>query len=271
MIIVKIGDGMGNQLFNYACGYAAARREGDTLKLDTSECDNSTLRDFELDKFHLKYDARESFPNRTVWQKIYKRLRRNLRYRVIKERDVHAVDPRVFEKKKIRNKYLHGYWQFTDYFEKYLGEITEMMTPAYEQSEQVKALRQQFADSETCAVHVRGGDITGPGREFFAKALKRMEQEKPGLRYVIFTNDVEKAKEALSQEMDARNMTYISELGKFSDVDEFFLMAACRNQIISNSSYSTWAAYLNKNKEKTVIMPQYKGCHQMCLAGWIIL
>ena len=51
MIIVKIGDGMGNQLFNYACGYAAARRENDTLKLDTSEADNSTLRDFELDKF----------------------------------------------------------------------------------------------------------------------------------------------------------------------------------------------------------------------------
>ena len=66
MIIVKIGDGMGNQLFNYACGYAAARRENDTLKLDTSEADNSTLRDFELDKFHLKYDARESFPNRTL-------------------------------------------------------------------------------------------------------------------------------------------------------------------------------------------------------------
>ena len=75
MIIVKIGDGMGNQLFNYACGYAAARRENDTLKLDTSEADNSTLRDFELDKFHLKYDERESFPNRTVFQKIYKRLR----------------------------------------------------------------------------------------------------------------------------------------------------------------------------------------------------
>ena len=54
MIIVKIGDGMGNQLFNYACGYAAARRENDTLKLDTSETDNATLRDFELDKFNLK-------------------------------------------------------------------------------------------------------------------------------------------------------------------------------------------------------------------------
>ena len=68
-----------------------------------------------------------------------------------------------------------------------------------------------------------------------------------------------------------RKMTYISELGAFSDVDEFFLMAACRHQIISNSSYSTWAAYLNPNPEKVVIMPEYKGCEQIRLKEWIVL
>lgn len=271
MIVVKIGDGMGNQLFNYACGYAAARRERDTLKLDTSECDNSTLRDFELDKFHLTYDARESFPNRNAFQKIYKRLRRNLKYRVIKEQDVHAVDKRVFQKKKLRDKYLHGYWQYLNYFEEYLDEITAMMTPAYEQSSRVKELISEFQSEKTCALHVRGGDIVGPGREFFEKALCRMEQEKPGLRYLIFTNDKDKAKEALNDKMQSKDMTYISELGDFLDIDEFFLMAACQNQIISNSSYSTWAAYLNPNKEKTVIMPEYKGCSQMRLKEWIVL
>ena len=80
---------MGNQLFNYACGYAQARRDGDSLVLDISECDNSTLRDFELDKFHLKYDKKESFPNRNLGQKIYKNLRRALKYHVIKEREVY--------------------------------------------------------------------------------------------------------------------------------------------------------------------------------------
>ena len=89
MIAVKIGDGMGNQLFNYACGYAQARRENDSLLLDISECDNSTLRDFELDKFHLKYDKKESFPNHNLGQKIYKNIRRALKYHVIKEREVY--------------------------------------------------------------------------------------------------------------------------------------------------------------------------------------
>ena len=172
MIAVKIGDGMGNQLFNYACGYAQARRDGDSLVLDISECDNSTLRDFELDKFHLKYDKKESFPNRNLGQKIYKNLRRALKYHVIKERevyhnrdhryDVNDIDPRVYKKKGLRNKYLYGYWQHLAYFEDYLDEITAMMTPAYEQSETVKKLQEEFKKTPTCAVHVRGGDIMGP-------------------------------------------------------------------------------------------------------------
>lgn len=167
MIVVKIGDGMGNQLFNYACGYAAARRENEKLLLDISECDNSSLRDFELDKFHLKYDAKESFPNKNLWQKLYKNIRRAVKYRVIRERevyenkngqyDVNDIDPRVYEKKRFRNKYLYGYWQHLEYFEEYLDEITAMMTPAYEQSEQVKALTQKFKAEPTCALHVRGG------------------------------------------------------------------------------------------------------------------
>ena len=276
MIVVKIGDGMGNQLFNYACGYAAARLEGEELKLDISECDNSTLRDFELDNFHLKYDAKESFPNRTFWQKAYKALRRAVKYRVIKERevylnrngkyDVNDIDPRVYEKKRFRDKYLYGYWQHLSYFEEYLDEITEMMTPAYEQSPKVRSLMEEFQTTPTCAVHVRGGDITGPGREYFAHALERMEREKPGLRYLVFTNDAKRAKEALGDGME-----FVSALGSFSDVDEFFLMSSCQNQILSNSTYSTWAAYRNRNPHKTVIMPQDILSGRMRQKDWIVL
>lgn len=280
MVVVKIGDGMGNQLFNYACGYAAARRDNDTLMLDTSECDNSTLRDFELDKFHLKYDARESFPNRSAVQKLFKRLRRDIRYRVIKERevflnrdaryDVNDIDPRVFEKKGFRDKYLLGYWQHLEYFEEYLDELREMMTPAYEQSARVMELRERFAAEQTCAMHIRGGDIGGPSGEYFSRAVARMEQEKPGVSYFIFTNDRKRAAEALAGLKDTGRLTYVSELGTFSDVDEFFLMAACRNQILSNSTFSTWAAYLNENPGQTVIMPDDILSERMRRKGWLI-
>lgn len=283
MVVVKIGDGMGNQLFNYACGYAAARRDGEKLKLDTSECDNSTLRKFELDNFCLRYDARESFPNRNIVQKLYKKIRRNIKYHVILERevyhnkdgryDVNDIDPRVFAKKHVRDKYLQGYWQHLPYFAEYLDEITAMLQPAYAQSTQVKALIQEFQTKPTCAVHVRGGDIGGPGERYFEEAIRQMEQRKPGLCYVVFTNDRPKAEAALNRMMEGKavQMRYIADAGTFSDVDEFFLMAACQNQILSNSTFSTWAAYLNPYKEKTVIMPEDILSERMRLPGWLIV
>lgn len=270
MITVKIGDGMGNQMYNYACGYAAARRTGEKLRLDISECDNSTLRDYELDNFHVVYEKKESFPNATVWQKVYKRLRRNLKYHVIKEKDMWHVDERVFKAYK-REKYLHGYWQCLGYFEEYLDELRTMFQPAYAQSERVQELTKQFKELPTCAIHVRGGDLGGPARRYFQDAIRYMLKEKPDVQFVVFTNDVPKAKECLDSGAAMNTMRYISELGKFSDVDEFCLMAACQNQIISNSTYSTWAAYLNTYENGLVIAPDIRGVEVMKLHDWIVL
>ena len=268
MVTVKIGDGMGNQMYNYACGYAVARKTGEELRLDRSACDNSTLRDFELDHFHIRYKEKESFPNRTFWQKLYKRLRRDLKYQVVFEQDMFAVDERVFAKTK-REKYLHGYWQCLGYFEEYLDELREMFTPNYDQSEEVKALMKQLRETDSCALHVRGGDLGGPSREYFQRAIERMQEEKPGVSFYVFTNDAPKAKECLDGK--TAEMKYVTELGTFSDIDEFFLMSSCQNQIISNSTYSTWAAYLNTAPGRVVIAPDFHGVEVMALPDFIVL
>ena len=53
------------------------------------------------------------------------------------------------------------------------------------------------------------------------------------------------------------NVVFVTERYKLSDLEEFYVLSACRNQVIANSSYSWWAAYLNTNAEKTVIAPEY--------------
>lgn len=270
MVVVKIGDGMGNQLFNYACGYALARKDGEKLKLDTSECDNSTLRDYELDFFQIRYDAKESFPNRNIWQKIYKRLRRNLLYHVIIEKDWFSVDERIY-KKYWRNRYLHGYWQNVSYFKEYLDELREMFVPREPLRKEVQNLAEQLAGEETCAVHVRGGDIDGPSPAYFVEAMRRMKEAKPGVHFIIFTNDKQKAAECITIQGEDQNICYISDMGSFTDKEEFLLLSACKNHVISNSSYSTWAAYLCRNPKQLVMVPSYKGVKQMCLNGWQII
>lgn len=269
MVVVKIGDGMGNQLFNYACGYALARRDGEKLKLDISECDNSTLRDYELDFFKVRYDSKESFPNRNFWQKLYKRLRRNLLYHVIVEKDLFSVDTRIY-KRYLRNRYLHGYWQNVEYFKDYLDELREMYVPREPLRPEMGELLQKFSSTETCAVHVRGGDINGPSPEYFKEAMRRVAQARPGVRFVVFTNDKAKAAECIAAEGES-GICYVTDLGEFSDKEEFLLMSSCKNHVISNSSYSTWAAYLCRNREQLVMVPVYPGAEQMCLEGWQLI
>lgn len=158
MIVVKIGDGLGNQLYNYVCGYAAAKKTGEKLRLDTSECDNSNYRDYMLDCFKLDYYERESFPNRTVLQKIFKRLRRNLKYHVIVEnpKTYSIYEGRVFKKPLFRNRYLHGYWQNINYFKSCEADIRRQFRPNYNQTEKVVNLIQYLKDNKTCAIHMRG-------------------------------------------------------------------------------------------------------------------
>lgn len=257
MLVVKVGDGLGNQLFNYATGYAAAKKTGEKLKLDISECDNSDFRDFQLNNFNIDCKDTESFSNKTVFHKIYKRLRRDIKYHVIFE-NVHEIclyDERVYAKKKLRDNYLHGYWQNFQFFEFCKEDIKRQFTPNYPQTDRVKELIAQFKDSDTCAVHIRGGDIVGPAAEYFKEAIEVMKNKNPHMKYIIFTNDVKRANESLKVWGDGIDYEFISSMGEFSDIDEFFLISACRNQIISNSTFSWWAAYLNDYAEKTVIAP----------------
>ena len=53
-------------------------------------------------------------------------------------------------------------------------------------------------------------------------------------------------------------MNFVSARNEFTDFEEFYIMSQCKHQIISNSSFSWWAAYLNTNVSKNVIAPVFK-------------
>ena len=135
MLFVKIGDGLGNQMYNYACGYAAAKKNGEELLLDISECDNSTIRDYELDKLNITCRKTVSHSNRTILHKVFHRLWRDLFHHVIYENKnyIFLYDERVYRKKRLRNNYLHGYWQNFQFFDFCREDICRQFTPAYEQ------------------------------------------------------------------------------------------------------------------------------------------
>lgn len=274
MLVVKIGDGLGNQMYNYACGYAAARRNGEELLLDISECDNSDLRDYELDKLNIECRRTVSHSNRTVLHKIYNRIWRDLFHHVIYENKnyIFLYDERVYQKKRFRNIYLHGYWQNFQFFDFCSEDIRRQFTCAYEQEEHVKAAIRRLSEENTCAIHIRGGDIKGPDADYFYRAIRCMQQKNPTVRFIIFTNDPARAGECMELWDKEMNYEMVGNYGKFTDMDELFVMSACQNQIISNSTYSWWAAYLNKNSEKTVIAPiRSNASSNIYPEGWTVI
>ena len=94
----------------------------------------------------------------------------------------------------------------------------------------------------------------------------------------IFSDDIEYAKEFFSDfsEYEIKYEDWIPDSDN-KDLDEFYLMASCRHQIIANSSFSWWAAYLNNYENKIVIAPasapniDYKSIEGVYPKEWIML
>ena len=71
--------------------------------------------------------------------------------------------------------------------------------------------------------------------------------------FVVFSEDIDWVKKNLDIGTDC---IYVNEKGTLQDYEELFLMSRCRSQIISNSTFSWWGAWLNRNPQKVVIAPR---------------
>lgn len=110
-------------------------------------------------------------------------------------------------------------------------------------------------DTETCSIHIRRGDYVNlvgyhplMGMEYYSKAIDSM-RAKGSKKFYFFSDDIRWCKEnfGLTDE-------YVYIEGN-QDIKDLFLMSKCKNNIIANSSFSWWGAWLNRNGSKRVIAP----------------
>lgn len=155
------------------------------------------------------------------------------------------------------NMKLSGYFQSEKYFAHHKQEILELFAPP---SEIVDYLSLRYADilqhPMTVSLHVRfyHEDPTGKahlfcGRDYFEKAMALFPQD---TLFVVFSNQMENCKILLSN--IAKNLRFIEGEDHFCDL---YLMSLCKHNIIANSSFSWWAAYLNPNPHKKVVAPKH--------------
>lgn len=90
--------------------------------------------------------------------------------------------------------------------------------------------------------------------DYYYKSMETMKEKYPNATFYVFSDDVAWAKENLQN--NKYQIKYIEHHYDNNPFDDIWLMSKCRHNIIANSSYSWWGAYLNGNKDKLVIAPQ---------------
>lgn len=263
-VIVKIIGGFGNQLFCYALGYSIARENKSRFIIDVSQQEADTYRKLDLLNLDVKYDEKILIKkNKGVMGKLLFKIRhaivvgKNTQY--IKEKQPYKFDETIFKRKNNRI-YLEGYWQSYKYFEKYRKDLGELFTFSGEMGEYYKETKRKIKRcSNSIAIHIRRGDYVSIGCnvdvKFYENAIQKMINNLGiDVEFFIFSDDIEFAKEFSEK---YANMNVINNPNKDNaTIEDFMLMKECKHQIISNSSFSWWAAWLNENEEKVVICPE---------------
>jgi hypothetical protein len=288
MVVVKISEGIGNQLFQYAAGRALAARLGQPLALDTSSYETCPDRTYELDHFNIQATRLPPrWQPRGLWTRrpyssVLKRLRflaHHLRYNVLKDL-LNGFDRRFLAVS--RRVYLDGYWQSERYFLPIAGDLRRELTLRNPPDAANAALLEKIKSVEAVGLHVRRGDyllekyvdrfgVLGP--DYYRRAVDLLAVRLRSPHYFVFSDDPAWARENIRP---AAPVTYVAHnLGR--DYEDLRLMTHCRHFIIANSTFSWWGAWLGEHPGRYVIAPRRWIVESAAMTrdrippGWIIL
>lgn len=146
----------------------------------------------------------------------------------------------------------YGYFQSSKNFGHHSEKIKEVFKPTEEFIENIKTKYPQAFEKNSTSIHVRRGDyltiqdiLPVVDKTYIDKCVGEIENIGPIL---IFSND----KEWVRNNLNYKNSIIIDGL---EDYKELWLMSLCQNNILSNSSFSWWGSYLNKNRNKKTFVP----------------
>ena len=271
MKIVKILGGLGNQMFQYALFLSLKERfSHEQVMIDTSCFRNYPLHNgFEVDRIFAQKAPVASwrnilkvaypYPNYRFW-KIGKYILPKRKTMCV-ERKNFSFDAAVLTRKG--DCYYDGYWQHEEYFcdmKETIWEAFSFPEPVDGRNKEIGALLQA---SDSVSLHVRRGDyVNHPlfrgicDLDYYKRAIHYMEERVNPQLYCVFSNDMAWCESHLRALLPGKEVVYVDwNKGAESYVD-MRLMSLCQHNIIANSSFSWWGAWLNRNPQKVVGAPE---------------
>lgn len=272
MIVVKISDGLGNQIFQYAYARWLQNWTRQKIYLDISDINRMADRLSDAKKKLELCDMREyqlnnlriTLPviNQKITSKILQKKNKGNKFwnycRELQLLPVVYVNESMCKENGFRfsqwqNYYVEGFFFDKKYYEKE-PEILRHELNLKKKIAISDELQGILLDRNTVSLHVRRGDFLRFGRnmsgsDYYTKAMYYIKDKIDNPFLLIFSDDIEWVERNMDFELEHR---MISGQG-YSDCEELILMSMCRNNIIANSTFSYWGAWLNPNREKIVV------------------
>ena len=278
MIITKIQYGLGNQLFQYAFAKRLSIESKAPLYLDLSWYENYneengyTKRDFLLDELNIAYNqANKSqikklkispvsrkflLKLRSLNHKLYLKLTNNFEAWAFEESN---LDP-VIMGRLYSKIYLISEWTNYQLIEPIRETLLNDFTLKKKPNNNNGIYLSNINSSNSVFIHIRRGDyltkrmhdLGGICNEvYFDNAISYIQKKVSSPTFYVFSDDLEWCKE----KFDHRGDFCFIEGNKTEPLEDLRLMMSCKHAIISNSTFSWWAAWLIKNMNKKIVTP----------------
>jgi hypothetical protein len=270
MVIAEISGGLGNQMFQYAAARSLAIKLNAPLYLDLigyeykKDDPFNTPRPFELDRFCTSFELltpalRKQLIHASRFQKLILLLK--------------GQKPKWYKQKTFAYDnsweqlegpvYLSGLWQTEKYFINHADIIRKDFVFKQPLDTKTISCLNEIKNCNSVSVHFRRGDYVRtkevnafhgtPPVTYYQKAVQKILAEKPDSRFFVFSDDPEWVRENfLPYYPDSILVDWNNGTDSWKDM---LLMQSCLHNIIANSSFSWWGAWLNQNPGKICIAP----------------
>jgi hypothetical protein len=259
MIIVKLSGGLGNQMFQYAAGYGLASKFNKKLILDISSY--KTYKNFNYELGNLKIKARLATSNEVLYSRILRKTPQLQKFNLFpyyyKENSSAQYDLSYINKSII----LEGYFQSNKYINN-IAELREQFKPIGEFAGRNLELMRIIKNTQSVMLHVRRGDYITKienykvhgvcDTNYYKKAISIIKNKINNPHFIIFSDDIDWVRKTIEISEDSVFVDWNSKMPTL-DIN---LMSECKYHIISNSTFSWWAARLSKHDNGIVISPK---------------
>lgn len=283
MIVLKLMDGLGNQMFQYAFARYLQTVYHEPIVFETMRLGKGAVRKFGLDKLDIplvdgkagintcrmagKVENRILFFSSKIIREFFEKMTdipmtgekaywKMIQYGFYTTKDATAFYE--FKKSKMPVKFVRGYFQSENYF----IEIKEIIKKELlvKDVERLKELANKLRNEESVCIHIRRGDYIGSRRfevcteEYYRKAVDYMVNELDNPKFYVFSNTAQDL-QWIKQNYTFLNKAHLTVEGE-DEYGDLYLMYNCKHHIISNSTFSWWGSYLSDNEDGITIAPK---------------